>query len=76
MSRAVEVIRSQASTIISHNIEVPVVSAKEMICGGSADVLLDYVAATPENQAVFCPWSKMLGAGEKGVPYHPCHDHG
>ncbi len=66
MSRAVEVIRRRDSSLISYNIDVPAVSNKEMICGGTADVLLDHIAVTPENRTVFRAWTKMVAAGEKG----------
>ncbi len=66
MSRAVELIGCRASALIPFDLNVQVVSTMDMICGGAAEVLLDYVAVTQENRAVFGAWSKMLVAGGKG----------
>ncbi len=66
MSRAVELMGCRASALISFDLTARTVSTMDMICGGKAEVLLDYIAVTPENRAVFGAWSKMLAAGGKG----------
>jgi len=38
--------------------------AQGMICGGTALVLLDYIAATPENQDFFQSWDKAVHSGK------------
>ena len=66
MSRAVELIGSGGSALVPVDLNVQTVSTMDMICGGAAEVLLDGVAATPANRAVFAAWSAMLNVGGKG----------
>lgn len=39
----------------------------EMICGGKVQVLLDYIAATNENRALFNRWREALSQGRRAL---------
>jgi xanthine dehydrogenase accessory factor len=53
-------IASRKSHIFEFNLNGKDANSMGMICGGKTSVLLDYISATPSNQAFFSSWQKAL----------------
>ncbi len=66
MSRATELIQSGKSAIMPVDLSHDTVDSMDMICGGQAEVLLDYVSPTDINRTVFDRWHQMLDKRQKG----------
>ena len=66
MSRAAELIRLGQSARMPFDLSHDTVDSMDMICGGQAEVLLDYVSPTEMNRAVFDRWRQMLDERQKG----------
>ena len=67
MSRAAELIRLGQSARMSFDLSHDTVDSMDMICGGQAEVLLDYVSPTEMNRAFFDRWRQMLDEQQKGA---------
>jgi xanthine dehydrogenase accessory factor len=59
-----EVLASAQSKIISFNLTGKDASAPGMICGGKAELLLDYLSASPENRAFAGCWYEAVRRGK------------
>ena len=66
MSRSVELIAGGQSTILPFDLSFPTVDTMDMICGGQAEVLLDYVGPTANNAAVFNRWRTLIDDRQAG----------
>jgi xanthine dehydrogenase accessory factor len=66
MSRAAELIRFGQSAMMSFDLSHDTINSADMICGGKADVLLDFVSPAAMNRTVFEQWRQMLGERQKG----------
>ncbi len=66
MQKAVELISSAQSALIPFDLSDKSVATMDMICGGQADVLLDYVAPTEDNRRVFAAWQALFARGAGG----------
>ena len=66
MRKAVELIGSRQSALIPFDLSEKSVATMDMICGGQADVLLDYIAPTSENRFVFDAWRDLFASGAIG----------
>lgn len=66
MARAVELIAGGQSAIMPFDMSIDNVETMDMICGGKAEVLLDFVSPTPMNRTVFDEWRQMLDHRQKG----------
>ena len=62
MQAAPEVLETKQSIFMFFNLKAQDISGIDMICGGSAMVLLDPIYPTPENIKVFEAWHKAAGA--------------
>ena len=66
MSKAVELIERGQSALIPFDLSIESVASMDMICGGQAEVLLDYIAPTPTNRLVFNNWRELFTSGVSG----------
>jgi xanthine dehydrogenase accessory factor len=66
MARAVELIQREQSAVMPFDLSHDTVDGMDMICGGQAEVLLDYVTPTQMNRTVFDRWRRMLDERQKG----------
>jgi xanthine dehydrogenase accessory factor len=66
MSKAVELIGQKQSAMIPFDLSEKSVATMDMICGGQADVLLDYVTPSRINRDVFSGWQELLTSGDNG----------
>ena len=66
MSRAAELIRCGQSARMSFDLSHDTVDSMDMICGGQAEVLLDFVSPTEMDRTVFNRWRRMLDERQKG----------
>jgi xanthine dehydrogenase accessory factor len=66
MSRALQLMRSGQSAILPVDLNHDTIDTMDMICGGVAQVLLDFVSPTPINRSHFERWRRMLEDREKG----------
>ena len=60
MIRATQLIKQEQSEVMHFDLSGDVITAKDMICGGSADVLLACVLPTPVNRDLFGQWQQVL----------------
>jgi xanthine dehydrogenase accessory factor len=60
MVRATQLIKREQSEVMHFDLSGDVITAKDMICGGSADVLLACVLPTPVNRDLFGQWQQVL----------------
>ena len=66
MARAVHLIEQEQSEVMHFDLGGDAITAGDMICGGSADVLLACVAPTPTNRAIFSQWQQVLEKNRRG----------
>jgi xanthine dehydrogenase accessory factor len=66
MSRAVELIDRNASTILPFDLSFETVDSMDMICGGQAEVLLACIRPTPMTLTVFDNWRTMMAERQAG----------
>ena len=66
MARAVELIPTGESAIVSFDLSAETVDSMDMICGGQADVLLDCIQPTEANMILFTEWRRLLEQEEQG----------
>jgi xanthine dehydrogenase accessory factor len=66
MSKAVELIGQEQSAVIPFDLSEQSVATMDMICGGQAEVLLDYVAPSASNRTVFSAWRELFASGASG----------
>jgi xanthine dehydrogenase accessory factor len=66
MARAVDLIRQGQSELMHFDLEGDVITTMDMICGGSADVLLACVLPTPFNRGLFGRWRQILEENRRG----------
>jgi xanthine dehydrogenase accessory factor len=66
MARATQLIEREQSEVMHFDLSADVITAKDMICGGSADVLLACVSPTPVNRDLFCRWQQVLEKNRQG----------
>ncbi len=66
MSKAVELIERGQSELIPFDLSLESVASMDMICGGQAEVLLDYIAPTPANRLVFNNWRELFTSNASG----------
>jgi xanthine dehydrogenase accessory factor len=66
MNRATQLIEQEQSEVMHFDLSGDVVTAKDMICGGSADVLLACVLPTPVNRDLFDQWRQVLKKNAQG----------
>ncbi|BBO82063.1 hypothetical protein DSCO28_26290 [Desulfosarcina ovata subsp. sediminis] len=66
MKKAVELIEHGQSALIPFDLSVESVASMDMICGGQAEVLLDYIAPMPSNRLVFNNWRELFTSGASG----------
>ena len=66
MARAIHLIKQEQSEIMHFDLGGDALTAGDMICGGSADVLLACVAPTPTNRAIFSQWQQVLEKNRRG----------
>jgi xanthine dehydrogenase accessory factor len=67
ISRAVQLIETGRSEILSFDLSRDVAATMDMICGGNAEVLLACVQPTEENRTVFESWRQLLAGGGGGA---------
>jgi xanthine dehydrogenase accessory factor len=61
---AKNVLAGKKSTIISYDLSGQDAASPDMICGGRVEILLDYLAATPENREFARQWHDLLRQGK------------
>jgi len=61
---AIAVLSSGKSKIITYELSGKDVTAPGMICGGKAEILLDYIPSTEENLAFFQSWYNLVRNGK------------
>ena len=66
MVRATQLIKREQSEVMHFDLSGDVITAKDMICGGSADVLLACVLPTPVNRDLFGQWQQVLEINRQG----------
>lgn len=66
MVRATQLIKREQSEVMHFDLSGDVITAKDMICGGSADVLLACVLPTPVNRDLFGQWQQVLEKNRQG----------
>ncbi|MGW8186393.1 MAG: XdhC family aldehyde oxidoreductase maturation factor [Desulfobacterales bacterium] len=66
MIRATQLIEQEQSEVMNFDLSGDVVTAKDMICGGSVDVLLACVLPTPVNRDLFDQWRQVLEHNRQG----------
>ncbi len=66
MVRACQLIKQEQSEVMHFDLSGDVITAKDMICGGRADVLLDCVLPTPVNRDIFGQWQQFLEKNRQG----------
>jgi xanthine dehydrogenase accessory factor len=66
MIRATQLIEREQSEVMHFDLSADVITAKDMICGGSADVLLACVSPTPVNRDLFCRWQQVSEKNRRG----------
>jgi xanthine dehydrogenase accessory factor len=66
MARGVALISCGQSAMMPFDLSFSTVDTMDMICGGQAEVLLDCIAPTPSNLAVFDRWQAMIGNRKMG----------
>jgi len=66
MARAVALIPRGQSAVMPFDLNYETISSMDMICGGQAEVLLDCVAPTDANRAVFDLWRDVLAMAGQG----------
>lgn len=66
MARATQLIKQEQSEVMHFDLSGDVITAKDMICGGSADVLLACVLPTPVNRDLFGQWQQVLEKNRQG----------
>ena len=66
MGRATQLIEREQSEVMHFDLSADVITAKDMICGGSADVLLACVSPTPVNRDLFCRWQQVSEKNRRG----------
>lgn len=66
MVRATQLIEREQSEVMHFDLSGDVITAKDMICGGSADVLLACVLPTPVNRDLFGQWQQVLEKNRQG----------
>jgi xanthine dehydrogenase accessory factor len=59
-----KVLAAEKSVIMSFELDGSGVTAPGMICGGKAEILLDYLAATPENLEFSRRWRETMQKGK------------
>jgi len=64
--RATQLIEREQSDVMHFDLSADVITAKDMICGGSADVLLACVSPTPVNRDLFCRWQQFSEKNRRG----------
>ena len=67
MARAAELMGAGKSALLSFDLSVETADTMDMICGGRARVLLDCIAPTDADLAIFDQWHKILEAGQRGT---------
>ena len=65
MARAIQLIEQEQSEVMHFDLSGDVITAGDMICGGSADVLLACVSPTPANRDLFGQWQQVLGENRR-----------
>jgi xanthine dehydrogenase accessory factor len=60
-----KVIIAKKSKIVDFELSGKDATAAGMICGGQAQLLLDYFEATPENRALFQSWQEAIRSGKE-----------
>ena len=66
MVRATQLIEREQSEVMHFDLSGDVITAKDMICGGSADVLLACVLPTPANRDLLGQWQQVLEKNRQG----------
>ena len=66
MARATHLIEQEQSEVMHFDLSGDVITAKDMICGGSADVLLACVSPTPVNRDLFGRWQPVSEKNRQG----------
>ena len=66
MARAVHLVKTEQSEVMHFDLGGDAITAGDMICGGSADVLLACVVPTPANRDIFGRWQQVLGQNRRG----------
>jgi xanthine dehydrogenase accessory factor len=66
MARATQLIKQEQSEVMHFDLSAGVITAKDMICGGSADVLLACVSPTPVNRDLFGRWQQVSEKNHRG----------
>ncbi len=66
MIRATQLIKEEQSEVMHFDLSGDVITAKDMICGGSVDVLLACVLPTPVNRDLFDQWQQVLENNRQG----------
>jgi xanthine dehydrogenase accessory factor len=61
MARAVHLVKKEQSEVMHFDLGGDAITAGDMICGGSADVLPACVLPTPANRDIFSRWQQVLG---------------
>ncbi len=59
-----QILAARKSKILSFQLDGRDASAPGMICGGSTELLLDYLAASPENRDFSRRWYEAINAGK------------
>ncbi|MGD8269725.1 MAG: XdhC family protein [Desulfobacterales bacterium] len=66
MARAIRLIEQEQSEVMHFDLSADVITAGDMICGGSADVLLACVPPTAVNRDLFGQWHQVLEKNRQG----------
>lgn len=66
MARASRLIKPEQSELMHFDLSGDLASTMEMICGGSADVLLARVSPTDANRSLFGQWQRILEQNRQG----------
>ncbi|MGA9479594.1 MAG: XdhC family aldehyde oxidoreductase maturation factor [Desulfobacterales bacterium] len=66
MARATQLIKQEQSEVMHFDLGGDAITAGDMVCGGSADVLLACVVPSPVNRDLFGQWQQVLGKNRRG----------
>jgi len=61
---AKKILLTRKSQIMSYKLSGKDITAPGMICGGQAEIILDYLPASPENQAFSRGWREAISQGK------------
>lgn len=67
IENAKDVFNTQTARMYSFDLSQNSIGFMDMICGGKLDVLIEYVAATPENRFIFNALKNVLKKGRQAL---------